>query len=213
MSYDALVFDLDGTLWNATRPAVEAWNHVASRRAELPNISDSEIQSVMGLPHDEAIERLLKGTKPELARSAVEEFYAEQVAHLQQSYLYPGVASGIAMLAKHYPLFVVSNCETAYLDRFMNVSGLAKLFQDVECFGATRKPKGDNISLVMRRNTKSRGAYIGDTAGDQIASRQAGLDFYHARYGFGTPAQECMGFDSFSQICTFFESLASAIEK
>lgn len=210
MAYDALIFDLDGTLWDTTRPVTEAWNQVASHRAELPVISEADIQSVMGLPHDEAFERLLGGVKPEQVEEAAQEFYAREVALLQKNYLYPGVSEGLKALADHYPLYVVSNCETGYLERFMKVSGVGGLFQDAECFGGTRKPKGDNISLILRRNKKSKGAYVGDTAGDQIASRQAGTDFYHVSYGFGSPAQDCLGFDNFPQVRDFFLSLLPA---
>jgi phosphoglycolate phosphatase len=123
--------------------------------------------------------------------------------------LYPGVVEGLQALSKLYPLFLVSNCQTEYLDRFRSLTGLGELFQDAECFGATGKPKCDNISNVMRRNGLTNGAYIGDTAGDQIAARRAGLDYYHVTYGFGSPAQECMSFRTFGQVQEFFTALKS----
>lgn len=122
--------------------------------------------------------------------------------------LYPDVAVSIPILARHYPLFVVSNCVEDYLARFRADTGLGKYIKDAECFGATRLPKGENISRVLRRNQVQRAAYIGDTAGDQIAARQAGADFYFVTYGFGQPAQDCMSFDSFGQVRDFFVSLA-----
>lgn len=207
MAYDGLIFDLDGTLWDTTQPVTRAWNSVAQGHRDLPTVSDADIRSVMGLSHEEAFDKLLPGVSHQKIESAAKEFYEKEVALLRDNYLYPGVREGLQKLAKHYPLFLVSNCQPSYLTRFYELTGLQPLFKDAECYGATLKPKGDNISLVMRRNGLSRGAYIGDTAGDQIASRQAGTDFYHAAYGFGSPAQECLGFQSFAQISEFFLSL------
>ncbi len=126
------------------------------------------------------------------------------------SVLFPGVVEGIQKLAEKYALFVVSNCQVADLKRFTELSGLGACFKDMECLGATGRSKGENISALMRRNRLTKAAYIGDSAGDQIAARQAGADFYHAKYGFGSPAQECMGFDSFGEVKDFFLSLVQA---
>jgi phosphoglycolate phosphatase len=207
MAYDALIFDLDGTLWDTTRPVLAAWKQVAQTTQGLPAVSESQIHSVMGLPQTEAFEKLLGGIHPPLLEKAARDFEEREIALLANHYLYPGVAEGLELLAGSFPLYLVSNCGTAYLDCFLKVSGVGKFFQDADCFGTTKTPKGDTISLVMRRNKKSKGAYVGDTAGDQIAARQAGLDFYHARYGFGSPAQDCLGFDSFPQVRDFFLSL------
>ncbi len=207
MAYDGLIFDLDGTLWDTTRPVTRAWNSVAQQHRDLPSVSDEDIRSVMGLSHEEAFDKLLPGVPPQKVETAAREFYEKEIALLRDNYLYPGVRESLPKLAQSYSLFVVSNCQPSYLTRFYDLTGMKPLFQDAECYGNTLKPKGDNISLVMRRNGLSQAAYIGDTAGDQIAARQAGADFYHAAYGFGSPAQECLGFQTFTQISEFFLSL------
>lgn len=207
MAYDGLIFDLDGTLWDTTKPVTRAWNSVAQGHRHLPTVSDDDIRSVMGLSHEEAFDKLLPGVPQNQIETAAREFYEKEVALLRDNYLYVGVREGLLKLAEHYSLFVVSNCQPSYLTRFYDLTGMQPLFKDAECYGATLKPKGDNISLVMRRNGLSRAAYVGDTAGDQIAARQAGADFYHAAYGFGAPAQECMGFRTFTQVSEFFLSL------
>src|SRR5690606_21018506 len=180
---------------------------------EVPRVSADDIRSVMGLSHEEAFARLLPGIDSKTMETAAREFYQKEVALLRENYLYPGVRTGLTKLAKEYTLYLVSNCQPGYLERFFELTGMKELFKDSECYGATLQPKGDNISLVMRRNQCSKGAYIGDTAGDQIAARKAGADYYHVNYGFGSPAQECMSFDSFDQLSEFFLSLKSAEAK
>ena len=48
--------------------------------------------------------------------------------------------------------------------------------------------KGHNIRLLMERNNIRRAVYVGDTEGDEKASRFAGIPFLWAGYGFGTAA-------------------------
>ena len=33
--YDSIIFDLDGTLWNSSKPICEAWNIILDRHKEI----------------------------------------------------------------------------------------------------------------------------------------------------------------------------------
>ena len=33
--YDSIIFDLDGTLWNSSKPICEAWNIILKRHKEI----------------------------------------------------------------------------------------------------------------------------------------------------------------------------------
>ena len=46
--------------------------------------------------------------------------------------------------------------------------------------------KGENIRKVTERNHLTKAVYVGDIQGDYDASMQAGVEFIHAGYGFGT---------------------------
>ncbi len=56
---------------------------------------------------------------------------------------------------------------------------------DIECYGNTKKSKGMNIKAVVERNHLKDPVYVGDTVGDCEASREAGVPFIFAAYGFG----------------------------
>lgn len=45
--------------------------------------------------------------------------------------------------------------------------------------------KGENIKLIIKRNSLINPVYVGDTEGDLKAARYAGIPFIYARYGFG----------------------------
>lgn len=52
--------------------------------------------------------------------------------------------------------------------------------------GQTGLEKGSNIKSLMKKHGIRKAVYVGDTAGDENASKEAGIPFIWARYGFGT---------------------------
>ena len=81
--------------------------------------------------------------------------------------MYPHMVSILSALSSRYALFIVSNCQTGYIEALMASCGIGAYIADTECFGATGRPKGDNIRLVMERNGLEKCFYVGDTAMDQ----------------------------------------------
>ena len=51
--------------------------------------------------------------------------------------------------------------------------------------GDTGKAKADNIRTIIEQNHLQHAVYVGDTDGDYKATREAGIPFVHAAYGFG----------------------------
>ena len=98
---------------------------------------------------------------------------------------YPNMKETLAALSREYGLYIVSNCQEGYIEALMAACGIASYISDTECFGATGRPKGDNIRLVMERNGLEKCLYVGDTAMDQEAAGKAGIPFVFASYGFG----------------------------
>ena len=88
-------------------------------------------------------------------------------------------------LAKTYDLYIVSNCQCGYIEQFLRKTQLEAYIKDIECFGNTGKNKGENIRLLVKRNSLKAPVYIGDTKGDCDASKEAGVPFIFASYGFG----------------------------
>jgi phosphoglycolate phosphatase len=205
--HDGLIFDLDGTLWDSTAPVAVAWNRAMQRlgRGSQP-ISDQDIAGIMGMPHHKIFETIFPGEKHETREEIARECYEQEIETLrkQGAALYPGVAAGLAKLAERYPLFVVSNCQTDYLETFFGCTGFDKLFRDHECHGGTGLSKGENIKLVVERNALRQPAYIGDTGSDQEAATRAGVIYYHVDYGFGEPVRDCLRFRNFEELVKHF---------
>ena len=91
----------------------------------------------------------------------------------------------LAELSQKYELFIVSNCQSGYIETFLQYHKLERYFTDYECPGGTGREKGENIRIVIDRNNLEKAVYIGDTQGDYESAVFAGIPFIHAAYGFG----------------------------
>ena len=192
MHTDALIFDLDGTLWDTSDVCAAAWNRV-TRELDIGVrlVTPHDLRSVAGLPHTEGVRRVF----PALSESALE-LVSERTQREDNralagtgGLLYPDVLELVPELRGSLPLFIVSNCQVGYIEVFLETSGLAAQFVDFECWGNTGRTKGENVRAVIERNALRAPWFIGDTEGDRAAARENGVRFAHAAYGFGAVAE------------------------
>ena len=185
-----LLFDLDGTLWDSAANVAEAWNVIFKREdPSLPKLTKDDVHSVMGLTMKEIQDRL-HPSLPENRRAAVfDECCRYEVEYLREhgGDPYPDLRPVMEkLISEGYKLGIVSNCQCGYVDAFLTAADVRDLFCDYEEWERTGLVKGENIRLVMRRNSFDKAIYIGDTRKDQDAAILAGIPFIHAAYGFGT---------------------------
>lgn len=188
MLADAILFDLDGTLWDSVDEIIYAWNAVIARHPGLRKpISRAEQEGVMGLQMDEIARRLFADQTSEKQKELMSECCEEEQRYLaiHGGTLYDGLEETLTELNKKYKLCIVSNCQCGYIETFLNVHNLSKYFDDFICFGQTGKSKGESNQIIIARNGFQHPVYVGDTAGDHQAAKDAGIPFIFAEYGFG----------------------------
>lgn len=101
--------------------------------------------------------------------------------------LYPGLEETLHKLqTAGYPLFIESNCQTGYIDAFLDYYGFRDFFVDYLCFGDNGRDKGENIRLLAERHHLDPYYYVGDIQADYDATMKAGGRFIHAAYGMGS---------------------------
>lgn len=185
---EGIIFDLDGTLWDSSKEVGLVWSKVFGSQPDIESIPDEkDIRSIMGLSADDIMKKLY----PDLSRQRGRELMAacerEEQLYLAEhgASLYEGVEALLRKLAKHIALYIVSNCNSGYIESFFAAHDMEKYFKDWECAGDTGLSKSENISLIMKRNNIKRAVYVGDTIWDYQAASTAGIPFVHAAYGFG----------------------------
>lgn len=209
MKPDGIILDIDGTLWNTTSVVADAWNTVLEDRPDVPaNITAERLQQLFGKLLPEIADALF----PQLEK---DERYAliDQCCELEHQFLrredpdkmlFPGVPDTIRELSRTCKVFIVSNCQSGYIELFLEKTGLGSCITDFECPGYTGLGKADNIRLIIERNHLLHPVYVGDTDGDHKATRQAGIPFCHASYGFGKTEHPDYVIYRFSDLLSIF---------
>lgn len=205
MTKQNLIFDIDGTLWDATHEITKAYNEVLKRVNDTyPLITDEMMAGIMGFLPEEIADTFFPYLSKEKRMVLLEQCFENENKHLAKhgGTLYPDVIHVLDLLSKQYNLYIVSNCQDGYVDALFTVHPIRDYFIDFECSGRTGLKKSDNIRLIMERNQMKQAIYIGDTQKDMIASKEAGIPFIYAAYGFGEV-------DSYDEIITSFKDLLS----
>lgn len=186
---DSIIFDLDGTLWDSTDSVAGAWNCVIAEETDLnKRVTADGLKKLFGKMMDDIAADVFTGeTKSrqnELINLCCQE--EKRVLLRHPGTLYNGLEDTLKILSKNYRLFIVSNCPAGYIETFLKVTDFSDYFAGHLCPGDTGKAKAANIRAVMDSYGLSSPVYVGDTDGDENASREAGIPFIYASYGFGS---------------------------
>ncbi|MDX5438164.1 MAG: HAD family hydrolase [Pontibacter sp.] len=184
---DSIIFDLDGTLWDAAETVASAWK--AARQQvdfEIQEITPEKIRSIAGTQHNLIFPMLFPHLSPEQQKELMEISGKEEMAHIKRygGKLYEGLEATLQYLQPRYKLFIVSNCQNGYIEAFLEHHKLQNYFQDHECSGRTGDPKDVNLKAIIERNNLASPVYVGDTQGDFDASAKANVPFFYASYGY-----------------------------
>ena len=193
LCFDAVVFDLDGTLiatdrfWiesaeRGTRRALAALGH--ERRMPSPQ----QWLSLVGLPLDVGFRSLFPDL-PEPARMAVLRACVEEEYALLRSGGVP-VMDGARAVVEHLSarglaLGIASNCQQDYLDHMLDGLDLRELVRAAYCReSAGIASKGDMLACLLEDFGTRSAVMVGDRATDRDAAWENGLPHVHCAFGF-----------------------------
>jgi len=206
MNHDAILFDIDGTLWNACSASAKGWNTGLAKLGIDQRVSPEQIERVAGHPFERCIDLILPGIQLD---------HSDVLATLNQGEMdainadggefYDGVLEGIQKLSCAHRLFLVSNCQDWYMGLFLSFSGFSALLTGYDCHGMYGKPKNEMLRKIKQEFSLRNPVYVGDTEGDELAANQTGMAFIHVTYGFGNSTDNALKFKSFTALQDYFE--------
>lgn len=208
----AVLFDLDGTMWDASKSVADAFNEALEMLGTKVRISVEQMRSVMGRTLDDIAHEFFDCIDPERAHDIMIYCTEHENKYILShgGTLYEGLRETLSKLREQgWFVGCVSNCQSGYIEAFCGHYRLDDLFDDRECWGNTGLLKADNIRLVVKRNNIDYCVYVGDTMGDYNSAAEAGVKFIHAAYGYGHVPAMTPKIDSLPQIFEHLEELES----
>lgn len=202
-----IILDVDGTLWDTTDVVAGAWNKAAEAdgRTAIRTTGD-QLKTLFGKPMDVIAKNLFTDVDQPVWEKLLVDCCEEEHLALEactEDLCYPGVKDTMrALAAAGRKLFIVSNCQSGYIELFLRKNDLEETVADIECFGNNGLSKGENILLLMERNgvDPADTVYVGDTLGDYEASVFAKVPFAFITYGFGKVETPDYVINAFSEL-------------
>ena len=196
LKVDSMIFDLDGTLWDCTGIFARAWEEELNKQPDVDvRISADQLKQLFGKILEEIGAQLFPGKTPERINELLQICYAAEDLALEREEpsLYPETEKILQQLSARIPLFVVSNCQSGYIEKFYAKTGFGKYFTGKLCPGDSGEAKAENIRRIVADYGLQHPVYIGDTLGDYTATKDAGIPFVFAAYGYGqVPAPDAV---------------------
>lgn len=185
--YDGVIFDIDGTLWDAREAVTNAWNGVLKDNGYDIVLDYVELGKLFGKTIREVFDIIF----PEMPNAEKERlipiFYNAQNRYIKDNHpkLYKGVEEVLEYLNKYYKLYIVTNAPKGYIEALFEATGIGKYFADAMCNGDTGMSKGKTILRLCKNNCIKKPVYIGDTQGDMNECSEAKVPMIYAEYGLG----------------------------
>ncbi|MEX1024537.1 MAG: HAD family hydrolase [Planctomycetota bacterium] len=223
--FDAVLFDLDGTLVATDRFWVQA-ARIGARRAfdelalERALPSTAEWMGLVGLPLEQGFDALFSDLDPSARRHLEAACVAEEHRLLEAggAALMPGAAEALdALKASGARLAVASNCSQAYLDHMWEALGLARWMEAARCLASPGVlDKGDMLEQLLGLFGTRSAVMVGDRATDGAAAAANGLPFVFCRFGFA-PEGEWLApggsIDDFGALGTQLDARTEALDR
>ncbi len=219
MTFDALIFDLDGTLVD-TAPDLHAALDYVLTSCGRSTVALEDVRQMVGDGARALVRRGLDATGGVPAAPTFEAlaqsfltYYGNHVADLSRPF--PGVRACLGRLnTRGLALGVCTNKPTALSESLLRKLGLGDYFGAVVGGDrlATRKPDGGHVvgTLAAMGQSGARAAMIGDSANDVAAARSAGLPVVAVTFGYTIIPPAQLGADL---LIDHFDALEDALAR
>ncbi len=209
----AVIFDLDGTLWEVIDATYHSVNQIALKY-HLPRVSRDTVCSIFGLDKEGVAKKYFPSVPLEDALKYVDECGKVNIATIleQGATIFPNLIEVLSKLQEKYELFIISNtADIEYIEAFFQVSKTKSFFKDYVAASQINLSKGEAIHKIMVDYGIDKGVYVGDTRLDLDAAIDANVDFVYAKYGFGKDISAIYSINEFVNLPKVLENVFEVI--
>ena len=189
LTYDAVIFDLDGTLTDS-RPGIFACTEYALKKMGLPVPPEETLRRFLGPPLAESYMKYCGMTEEQASYAT--DLYRERYIPIgwKENSVYPRIRALLSALKERGAYLAVATGKPEHTS-----VDILRYFDLLQYFDAVAGPtpgelhadKGTLIRRVLPEGRKS--VMIGDIAGDIKGAQDAGIDSIAALYGYGDKAE------------------------
>lgn len=186
---DNLIFDLDGTLFDSAPEIL-----ICLRKALYLNnidIKNNLNELIIGPPIKETLKELVQKKDKHKIDKIIKNFIElYDTDYCYKTKLYKGVKKTLKILEKKKNLILITNKRIAPTEKMLKNSKIIEFFDNHFSVDENDQYKKDKSTLIAKTikdfkiNPKNT-AYIGDTMGDFIASKNNNIKFFYAGWGYG----------------------------
>jgi len=188
--FDALVFDLDGTLVDSAPAILACMETVVGEAGFAPVVTIGT--HLIGPPLKATLARITGVEDGAVLNVLATEFkhrYDAEVALI--THPFPGIADILIQLYEHgLGLYLATNKRSEPTNKILRALGWDRYFKSVytqDSIPVGYSSKGEMLQHLLREQSIDPGssAYIGDTREDGIASLTNGMSFIAVTWGYG----------------------------
>jgi len=181
--YKAALFDLDGTLTDSMNLSAQAFIHTLRKHLNK-EFTPEGIFAMFGPGEEEIFRGLDPDQAPEMIQTFLD-FYRGH--HHNYAKLYPGVLPMLDWLKRGIPLAVITGKgkEPAHITiEELGLTGYFDLIITGSCVGRHKPdPEGIIHALDCLKASPEQAFYLGDSPGDVVTARRAGVTALAALWG------------------------------
>ena len=207
---DGIIFDVDGTIWDATEVVARTWTHYVKEHTQLNTVITAPmLKSLFGQLLPDISRQLFPSLSQEDQLKLIDILCKKEHEALKKegAPVYENMEEVLKELSGRFPLFIVSNCQCGYIEVMMKGAGMEPYIKDFLCFGQTQTSKDQTILKLMEKNNLTNPVYVGDTQGDADSCKKAGVPFIFAEYGLGDVKEDYPTIHSFSELKNILREL------
>ncbi len=188
--FDAVLFDLDGTLIDSVADIAASTNYVRGKMG-MPHLPVEIIRSYIGDGLYALVGRALGTQELSAIEDALEIWQPHYEIHcLDRTCLYPGITEMLqSIISTGMPLGVVSNKPFTPSKRILDGLGIQKMFSVLVGGDTTSKRKPDPEPLwfaaKQMKISSNRVLVIGDSSNDILGAKNAGYQSCAVLWGIG----------------------------